>query len=63
MDGNTAATLSTVMEAIDWGTTAGVTNVVCAAGIGLARSGLLRAMTRLVHETRRQATLAEAEQV
>lgn len=61
MDGNTDATLSAVMEAIDWGTAATVTNGVCAAGIALATWGLLRATKRLVHETRRQAALAEAE--
>ena len=61
MDGNTDATLFTVMEVIDWGTAATVTNIVCAAGIALATWGLLRATKRLVHETRRQAALAEAE--
>ena len=61
MDGNADATLSAVLEAIDWGTAATVTNVVCAAGIALATWGLLRATKRLVHETRRQAALAEAE--
>ena len=61
MDGNADATVSAVMEAIDWGTAATVTNVVCAAGIALATWGLLRATKRLVHETRRQAALAEAE--
>lgn len=36
MDGNADATLSAVMEAIDGGTAATVTNVVCAPGIALA---------------------------
>ena len=61
MNGNADATLSAVLDAIDWGTAATVTNVVCAAGIALATWGLLRATKRLVHETRRQAALAEAE--
>ena len=61
MDGNVEATLSAMMEAIDWGTAATLTNVVCAAGIALATWGLLRATRRLVHETRRQAVLVEAE--
>ena len=63
MDGNPDATLSAVLEAIDWGTAATVTNVVCAAGIALATWGLLRTTKRLVHETRRQAAVTEAEPV